>query len=82
MGFLRRQFRKVIEWENVDPDVIVWKYPLEDREEFMRKSRLVVREGQRAMFVKEGQLADVFEPGTYELDDIKNIPILTALYNW
>ena len=80
--FLKRQFRKVIEWENVDPEVIVWKYPLEDREEFMRNSQLVVREGQRAMFVKEGKLADVFEPGTYKLDDIKNIPILTALYNW
>ena len=80
--FLKRQFRKVIQWENVDPEVIVWKYPLEDREEFMRNSELVVREGQRAMFIKEGQLADVFDPGTYKLDDIKNIPILTAIYNW
>ena len=79
---LKQQFRKVIQWENVDPDVIVWKYPLEEKEEIMRKSQLVVREGQRAMFIKEGQLADVFEPGTYMLDDIKNIPILTKLYNW
>ena len=79
---LKQQFRKVIQWENVDPDVIVWKYPLEEKEEIMRKSQLVVREGQRAMFIKEGQLADVFDPGTYMLDDIKNIPILTKLYNW
>ena len=48
---LRQQFRKVIQWENVDPDVIVWKYPLEEKEEIMRKSQLVVREGQRAMFI-------------------------------
>lgn len=82
MGFFRQQFRKVIQWESDNPNIIVWKYPLEDREEFMRKSRLVVREGQRAMFIQEGKLADVFEPGTYELKDIKNIPILTRLYNW
>ncbi|MDE6549919.1 MAG: SPFH domain-containing protein [Clostridia bacterium] len=82
MGFLREQFRKVIQWENDNPNIIVWKYPLKHKEEIMRKSRLVVREGQRAMFIQEGKLADVFEPGTYELKDIKNIPVLTRLYNW
>ena len=80
--FLKRQFRKVIQWETDDKNAIVWKYPLERKEEIMRKSTLVVREGQKAIFIKEGKLADVFAPGTYELDDIKNIPILTALYNW
>lgn len=82
VDFLKRQFRKVIQWENDDRDTIVWKYPLERKEEFMRKSVLVVREGQKALFIKEGKLCDVFGPGTYELEDIKNIPILTALYNW
>ena len=81
-SFLKRQFRKVIQWEPEDRDVIVWKFPLERKEEFMRKSMLVVREGQKAIFIKEGKLCDVFGPGTYELEDIKNIPILTALYNW
>lgn len=80
--FLKRQFRKVIQWEPVDKDIIVWKYPLERKEEFMRKSMLVVREGQKAIFIKEGKLCDVFGPGSYRLDDIKNIPVLTALYNW
>ena len=80
--FLGRQFRKVIQWESDDPNTIVWKYPLERKEEFMRNSVLVVREGQKAMFIREGKLADVFGPGTYKLDDLKNIPLLTALYNW
>lgn len=80
--FLKRQFRKVIQWENEDPNMIVWKYPLERKEEIMRKSQLVVREGQKALFIQEGKLADVFGPGTYELSDIRNIPLLTALYNW
>lgn len=80
--FLKRQFRKVIQWETDDKNAIVWKYPLERKEEIMRKSTLVVREGQKAIFIKEGKLCDVFGPGTYELDDIKNIPLLTALYHW
>ncbi len=80
--FLKRQFRKVIQWENADPQTIVWQYPLDRKEEIMRKSQLVVREGQKALFIQEGKLADVFGPGTYELSDIRNIPLLTALYNW
>ena len=80
--FLRKQYRKVIQWENDNPQSIVWKYPLERKEEIMRNSVLVVREGQKAMFIQEGKLADVFGPGTYKLEDIKNIPLLTALYNW
>ena len=85
MGFfssLKKQFRKVIQWEDVDRDTIVWKYPLERKEEIMKKSQLVVREGQKALFIQEGKLADVFGPGTFELSDIRNIPILTKLYNW
>ncbi|MEP3385697.1 MAG: SPFH domain-containing protein, partial [Flavobacteriaceae bacterium] len=37
--------------------------------------------GQTAVFVNEGQLADVFEPGTYELTT-KNLPILATLKGW
>lgn len=80
--FLKKQFRKVIQWESDNANDIIYKYPLERKEEIMRKSTLVVREGQKALFIKEGALADVFEPGTYRLDDIKNFPILTQLYNW
>ena len=71
MGFLRNQFRKVIQWENVESDLIVYKYPLEKKVEIMKHSKLVVREGQRAVFINQGKLADVFEPGTYDLDDVK-----------
>ena len=80
--FLKKQFRKVIQWETDNSNDIIYKYPLDRKEEIMRKSTLVVREGQKALFIKEGALADVFEPGTYRLDDIKNFPILTQLYNW
>ncbi len=82
MGWLKNQFRKVIQWEDQDSDTLVWKYPLEKKQEIMRKSVLVVNPGQKAIFVQEGKIADAFGPGTYELSDIKNIPILTTLYNW
>ena len=82
MGFLKNQFRKVIQWESDNANDIIYKYPLERKEEIMRKSTLVVREGQKALFIQEGKLADVFGPGTYQLNDIKNFPLLTQLYNW
>lgn len=44
-------------------------------------AKLVVREGQAAVFVNEGKLADVFQPGTYTLET-KNLPILATLKGW
>ena len=44
-------------------------------------AQLVVRESQVAVFINQGQLADVFSPGTYELETA-NIPILSTLQGW
>ena len=44
-------------------------------------AKLTVREGQAAVFVHEGQLADVFTPGLYMLET-NNMPILTTLNHW
>ena len=40
-----------------------------------------MREGQAAVFIHEGQLADTFGPGLYELET-NNLPILTTLQHW
>jgi membrane protease subunit (stomatin/prohibitin family) len=40
-----------------------------------------VREGQAAVFIHEGQLADVFGPGLYMLET-NNMPVLTTLQHW
>jgi membrane protease subunit (stomatin/prohibitin family) len=40
-----------------------------------------VREGQCAVFVHEGQLADVFTPGLYMLETY-NMPVMTTLQHW
>ena len=75
-------FRKNIEWSGSSKDLIVYKYPLENSgREINRKSTLTVREGQCAIFVHKGQIADVFGPGLYDLGtDI--VPILTKLAAW
>lgn len=44
-------------------------------------AQLTVRENQVALFVNEGEAADLFKPGRYELST-QNIPILTTLRGW
>lgn len=51
------------------------KYPSED---FRTSSRLVVYPSQTAIFVKGGQICDVFGAGTYSLS-AENIPILNRI---
>ncbi len=78
MGFFSKQLLDVIEWTDISKDVIVFKYPLQKREEIMNSSTLIVREGQVALFVHKGEIADVFGPGTYRLAT-ENIPFLTKM---
>ncbi len=70
---------QIIEWLG-SPDTIVYKYSARENA-VERGSRLVVREGQAAIFCDRGKLADVFGPGTYSLD-ARTIPILTRLMAW
>ena len=70
---------QIIEWSG-SPDTIVYKYSARENA-VERGSRLVVREGQAAIFCDRGKLADVFGPGTYSLD-ARTIPILTRLMAW
>ncbi len=67
------QFLDVIEWLDSTRDTVVWRFPVFNQA-ITDKSKLVVREGQVAVFVSEGRLSEVFQPGTYTLDT-KNGPI-------
>ena len=81
MGFIKKNLLKVIEWE-FSEDVMVHKFELPDRYEIMNKSKLIVRESQAAIFVYQGQIADVFTAaGTYTLET-DNVPILSKLAAW
>ena len=79
LDFLSKQFVDVIDWMD-EPGVLAIRYPFRDRE-IKNGAQLTVREGQKAFFYNEGQIADVFQPGLHKLDTA-NMPILTALMNW
>jgi len=66
LDFLTGEFIDVIEWTNDTSDTMVWRFEREDHE-IKYGAKLTVREGQAAVFVHEGQLADVFTPGLYML---------------
>lgn len=77
-SFAKKQLLSVLEWKDSSKDIIVYRHPVEKREEIMNSSTLVVRESQVALFVHKGQIADVFGPGTYKLNT-ENIPFLTKI---
>lgn len=70
----------IIEWLDDSPDTLVYRFERRGNE-IKYGAQLVVREGQSAVFVNEGQLADVFPPGTYTLQT-QNLPILSTLKGW
>ncbi|OLT53220.1 SPFH domain-containing protein [Cellulosimicrobium sp. CUA-896] len=77
---LRGQLIDIIEFLDASRDTIVWRFPRQGNE-IKNQAQLVVREGQAAVFVSEGRLADVFEPGTYTLET-RNLPVLSTLQGW
>ena len=79
-GFLKGQFIDVIEWLDDSRDTLVYRFERYGNN-IMMGAKLTVREGQAAVFIHEGQLADVFSPGLYELET-NNMPIMTALQSW
>jgi len=79
-SWLFGQFIDVIDWTDDTHDTMVWRFPRHDNA-IKYGAKLIVRESQVAVFVNEGQIADVLGPGTYELET-NNLPILTDLQHW
>ena len=80
MSFFSKQFIDVIQWTEPGEGILAFRYPMEDME-IQNGGQLTVRESQAAVFVNEGQIADVFGPGLYRLNT-QTLPILTYLRNW
>ena len=74
------QFIEVIEWLDNTGDTIVYRFPVQGQE-IKNGAQLIVRESQAAVFVYEGQTADVFGPGRYTIDG-GNTPILSKIGAW
>lgn len=79
-SFIKKQFIDAIEWDWQDDDVLMWKFPMADNE-IQNGASLTVRDGQVAVFINEGQIADVFTAGRYELTT-ETLPVMTNLRNW
>jgi len=77
---LSNEFIDIIEWLDYTDDTIAHRFE-RYQNEIKNNAKLIVREGQTAVFVNEGQIADVFTPGTYTLNT-QNMPILTTLKGW
>ncbi|NIY72396.1 SPFH domain-containing protein [Marivivens donghaensis] len=80
LDFLSGQFIDVIEWTDDTRDTMVYRFERYGHE-IKYGAKLTVREGQAAIFVHEGQLADIFQPGLYQLET-NNMPVMTSLQHW
>jgi membrane protease subunit (stomatin/prohibitin family) len=78
---IRGEFIDIIEWtEPSQNEILAYRFPRYSNEIKMG-AKLTVREGQNAVFVNEGQIADVFRPGMYTLET-QNMPILSTIKGW
>lgn len=77
---LRAEFIDIIEWIDDSEHTLVWRFP-RHQNEIKNGAQLIVRPGQVAVLVSDGELADVYQPGHYELST-PNMPILSTLRGW
>ena len=77
---VRGELIDVIEWTDPTGDTMVHRFERHGNE-IKNGAQLTVREGQAAVFIDEGELADVFEPGMYTLETA-NLPVLSTLRGW
>ena len=76
MGFIRGQLANVVEWAEHRSDVLFWKW---QEDEIKKGSKLIIRQGQDAIFTFNGKVEGVFhEEGSYDIES-QIIPFLSTL---
>jgi len=70
----------IVEFLDDSNNTLVYRFERLNNE-IKNGAQLVVREGQAAVFIDQGKLADVFKPGMYRLSTA-NLPILSTLRGW
>jgi len=68
----------VIQHPNERSDEMVFRVPQQGAGEFKFGSQLIVREGQAAVFFRDGKALDTFGPGRHTINT-NNLPLLTGL---
>ena len=77
---LKNEFIDIIDWLDPSNNTIVYRFP-RYQNEIKMGAKLTVRESQVAVFINEGQIADIYQPGMYTLTT-ENMPILATLKGW
>jgi membrane protease subunit (stomatin/prohibitin family) len=77
---IRAEFVDIIEWLDPTENTLVHRFE-RYANEIKYEAQLIVREGQQAVFISEGRVADSFKPGRHVLTT-KNLPVLTTLQGW
>lgn len=77
---LKNEFLDIIEFIDNSNNTLVYRFE-RFQNEIKNNSKLIVREGQLAIFMNEGKLADIFKAGTHTLNT-QNLPILSTLKGW
>lgn len=77
---LRGELIDIIQWIDDSHHTLVWRFP-RHQNEIKNGAQLIVRPGQVAVLVSSGELADVYQPGHYELST-PNMPITSTLQGW
>lgn len=77
---VRGEFIDIIQWIDDTNDTMVYRFERYNNQ-IKFGAQLTVREGQSAVFVSEGKIADLFSPGMYTLET-KNLPVLSTLQGW
>jgi membrane protease subunit (stomatin/prohibitin family) len=77
---IKKQFIEVLAWTEPSDAVLAYRFPVANHE-IKDGAQLTVRESQAALFVDQGQAADVFEAGQHSLST-DNLPLLTKLESW
>lgn len=76
MGFFSSELSNVVEWQETRDDVMFWKW---NNDEIKKGSRLIIRQGQDAIFMYNGKVEGVFESeGSYDIES-QIIPFLSTL---
>jgi membrane protease subunit (stomatin/prohibitin family) len=80
MDKIKGELVDIIEWFDDTRSTLAWRFP-RYQNEIKNGAELIVREGQQAVFVYRGKIADKFGPGHYQLVT-ENLPILSTLQGW
>jgi membrane protease subunit (stomatin/prohibitin family) len=78
--FVAGELIDIIEWIDDSDDTMLSRFS-RPKNEIKNGAQLIVRPGQAALFVDQGDIADLFLPGRHELAT-SNLPLLSTLRGW